>query len=79
MNCDFISGSVAEVERLWYIAMYILLDHRKGASPIAVEALLFLKINLDYLYEQLVKKAMHQASNERAQRAIEEDVGHQEP
>lgn len=61
------------------MAKYILLDHRKGTSLIAVEALLFLKINHDYWDEQLFKEATHHASNERAQTAIEEDDGHKEP
>lgn len=45
INCDFIYGSCAEVERLWSLANYILTDERKGnMSPVMFEAILFLKI-----------------------------------
>ena len=46
VNCDFIFGSCAEVERLWSIAKFILTDERRGRmTPGMFEALLFLKIN----------------------------------
>ncbi len=40
INCDFIIGSVAEVERLWLLAKYILADTRKSTSPLAFEAII---------------------------------------
>jgi len=46
INCDFILGSVAEVERLWSTAKHILTEERRGMMhPIIFEALLFLKEN----------------------------------
>ena len=46
INCDFILGSVAEVERLWSTAKHILTEERRGMMhPILFEALLFLKEN----------------------------------
>ncbi len=45
INCDFIFGSVAEVERLWSLAKYIIADTRKSTSPLVFEAILFLKVN----------------------------------
>ena len=46
VNCDFIFGSCAEVERLWSIAKFILTDERKGKmSPVVFEAILYLKMN----------------------------------
>ena len=45
VNCDFILGSTACVERLWSIAKEILHGPRNRTSPIIVEALLFLREN----------------------------------
>ena len=45
VNCDFILGSTACVERLWSIAKEILHGPRNRTSPIMVEALLFLREN----------------------------------
>ena len=44
-NCDFILGSVAEVERLWSICDNVLNDHRNRMSPLLFECIVFLKIN----------------------------------
>ena len=41
MNCDFILGLAAEVERLWSIATNVLTDERKKTSPLMVEAVFF--------------------------------------
>jgi hypothetical protein len=48
VNCDFIYGSSAEVERLWSVAKYILTDQRKRLTPQMFEALLFLKQNKEF-------------------------------
>ncbi len=48
INCDFILGSVAEVERLWSLAKYTLADTPKSPSPLAFQAILFLKVNANY-------------------------------
>lgn len=48
INCDYILGSVAEVERLWSMARYVLQDHRSSMSPMNLEALLFLKVNIGF-------------------------------
>lgn len=61
VNCDFLYGSSAEVERLWSVAKYILIDPRKGITPQTFEALLFLKINKDYWNLELVVKAIAMA------------------
>ena len=45
VNCDFILGSTACVERLWSIAKEILYGPRNRTSPIMVEALLFSREN----------------------------------
>eukprot|EP00171_Calliarthron_tuberculosum_P002661 IDg2661t1 len=45
INCDFILGSVAIVERLWSCAHYIYSDYRRSMTPQLLEALLFLRAN----------------------------------
>ena len=53
MNCDFILGSAAEVERLWSIATNVLTDERKKTSPLMLEAVLFYELILDFgMYKQ---------------------------
>ena len=58
VDCDFILGSVAEVERLWSLVSYILPDHRKSMQPIHVEALVFLTVNESYWDKALVLEAI---------------------
>ncbi len=43
MNCNFILGSVAEVDRLWSVPKNILSRKRKHMTPLVFEAVLFLK------------------------------------
>ncbi len=46
INCSFIFGSCAEVERLWSVAKNILTDSRKGMmDPVMIETIIFLKLN----------------------------------
>ena len=53
MNCDFILGLAAEVERLWSIATNVLTDERKKTSPLMLEAVLFYELILDFgMYKQ---------------------------
>ncbi len=65
MNCDFILGSVAEIERLWSLAKNVLPSHRKSCTPVLTEALLFLKVNQGYWNLQLVCEAMDKLQPER--------------
>ena len=44
-NCDFILGSVAEVERLWSISKYVFRENRRSLTPQLFEAVMFLKVN----------------------------------
>ena len=48
VNCDYILGSAAEVERLWSLASYVLQDHRSSMTPMNLEALLFLKVIIEF-------------------------------
>ena len=47
IDCSFIMGSAACVERLWSEADAIVSKRRNGLSPITLEMILFLKINKD--------------------------------
>lgn len=57
INCSFIPGSVAEVERLWSTAKYILSENRQSMTPELFEALLFLKLNSRFWDVSLVSDA----------------------
>ena len=61
INCDFILGSSAEIERVWSISKYILTDHRKSMEPIIFEALVFLKVNRTYWDRRSVQAALARA------------------
>jgi hypothetical protein len=73
INCDFILGSVAEVERLWSIAKYVLTDNRKGLTPQLFEAILFLRLNAHFWDEADVQQAMAMARSARTQEMIQGD------
>ena len=47
-NVDFICGSAVEVERVWSIAKYILMDNRSRLIAAMFETILFLKTNEEY-------------------------------
>ena len=64
MNCDFILGLAAEVERLWSIATNVLTDEWKKTSPLMLEAVLFLQVNSRLWDVQTVKQALHMSWNE---------------
>lgn len=60
INCDYILGSVAEVERLWSLCKNVLTDHRSCIKPMNLEALMFLKINSTYWDVNTVNEAIGQ-------------------
>lgn len=64
INCDFILGSAAEVERLWSIAGKVFPKDRANMHPIQVEALLFLRINKRFWDKREVVEAIRQAKQE---------------
>ena len=45
IDCKFILGSVAEAERVWSMAKYVLTNHRRSLTPRMMEAILFLRYN----------------------------------
>ena len=77
MNCDFILGSAAEVERLWSIATNVLTDERKNTSPLMLEALLFLRVNERLWDASTVKQAINMALNDRIEKKLQEELGHE--
>ncbi len=78
IECNFITGNVAEAERLWSQAKHVTNDLRKYTSPVIVEAMIFLNSNLSYWNGQTIKAAMARSRSSRVQRAIEDDVTHSE-
>ena len=64
MNCDFILGSAAEVERLWLIATNVLTDERKTTYPLILEAPLFPQANERLWDVDMVKQAIHMDRND---------------
>lgn len=56
MYPSFVLGSVAEVERLWSVAVYILRDNRYSLTSKVFEVLIFLKLNERILDEHLLER-----------------------
>ena len=77
MNCDFILGSAAEVERVWSIATTVLTDEQKNTSPLMLEALLFLRVNERLWDASTVKQAINMALNDRIEKKLQEELGHE--
>eukprot|EP00171_Calliarthron_tuberculosum_P005814 IDg5814t1 len=76
MNCNFILGSVAEIERLWSIAGKIRAVDRKLMSHIVFDAILFLKMNQRFWDELTVKEAMCRLQSDRVKQRLQEDENH---
>ena len=66
INCDFILGSAAEIERIWSISKNILNNSRKSMTPLLFESLLFLKLNKNYWDQKLVSIALDKARQQRS-------------
>ncbi len=65
VNCDYILGSVAEVERLWSLARNVLPYNRGRTQPLRVEALLFLKVNDRFWNQVTVEEALRQVQDDQ--------------
>ena len=70
-NCDFICGSVAEVERLWSVAKKVLTNNRSCLTTVMFETLIFLKINEDYWDLQSVQTSHSMARKPKRTKEIE--------
>lgn len=62
INCDFILEYFTEVERIFNLVKYILIDNRNFMTPQLFEALLFLKVNERFWNDSLVSDAIKQSS-----------------
>lgn len=73
IECSFIVGFVAEVERMWSIAGNIITNGRKDLTPTVFESLLFLSNNRSYWDDSTIRTAMTRVRSERVSRSIRED------
>ena len=72
MSADFVLGSIAEVERIWSIAIHILSDVRNRLKPLIFEAILFLKYNSQYWGDLLVAQAIRASISEKVKKRLDE-------
>ena len=69
--CNFVLGSVAEVERVWSIAKHLLHGEiRNCLTPLLLEALIFLRFNSRFWDAKLVAHAIVHAKTERGKKRI---------
>lgn len=73
IDTRFILGSVAIVKRLWSKANISIRNHRKSASPLLIEAILFLKINQKYWDLSDVCKSMARNRSDRVKQRMTEE------
>ena len=74
VNCDFILGSAAEIERVWSTAELILRKARFRMTPILFEALIYLKYNSRYWNKHLVKQAIKEVKTESSMERMEKEL-----
>lgn len=58
ITCDFILGSVTDVERLWSLTNLVLSKGRSSLSSLTLESVALLNINQVYWNDQMVKADM---------------------
>ena len=73
INCEFIVGSVAEVERLWSKARALLRGDDRPLTLITFEAILFLRQNESFWDLTSVIEAMSEMRSNRVLQNLEED------
>ncbi|CAB9515777.1 Inherit from NOG: AvrBs3 and PthA family of transcription activator-like effector proteins [Seminavis robusta] len=66
INLDFVLGSAAEVERLWSLAKYVLINQRKSMTPTLFECLMYLKYNRGYWNKAMVAEAYRRAREQQS-------------
>ena len=59
--CDFVLGSTAEIERLWSIVLMHLHGSRNRTTPLMMEAMVFLRVNREFLGNMDIFEAYHSA------------------
>ena len=72
-NCDFIFGSVAEIERVWSLCGNVLTNKRNNLTPIMLEAILFLQVNERLCDVETVHMAYQQQKSSRSQNLVDEE------
>jgi hypothetical protein len=81
INCDFIFGSTAIVERLWSIGKNILTAQCSSLTPIMFETLLFLRTNKRFWDRKLILAAIQKARathSEKVKQRMAEDRAEEE-
>ncbi len=70
INCDFILRSVAEIERLFSMAKYVMAENIRSLTPHLFEAIMFLKFNERFWDAQLASEAVNGAHLARVEARI---------
>ncbi len=65
INCKFILGSVAEVERLFSMPKYVMAESRRSRNPQLFEAIMYPKFNERFGDARLVSDAVNGARSAR--------------
>lgn len=65
MDCRFVLGSVADVETLRGLAIYVIIENRRPITPQIFETILFLKYNCSCSDPCLVGKSILFAKHDR--------------
>ena len=73
-DLDFILGSAAVVERLWFIVDELIDGPRNNTFPVLMEALLSLRENRQYLDDQLVQEPFNANRSQRVKQKLDEDL-----
>ena len=66
VNLKFILASAAEVERIWSMTKYVLVQQHKGMSPKVFECLFFLKCNCQFWNKCKVIEAYLMTKNKKS-------------
>lgn len=68
--CNFVLGSVSEVERICSMSEHIRTVHRRTTPPHLFKSLIFLRYNERFWNEQLVSEAVKGVRSEHAETLI---------
>ena len=75
INCDFILGSAAEIERVWSAAERVLTNDRFSTHPVLLEAILFLRFNQKYWTKCTVCQAIKLVQKEDSNKRYKKEFG----
>lgn len=74
IDCRFIIGSAADVQRLWSEGKHILTDERNQTSPKMFGAILFMRKKETFQDNQLVYQAIHMVPSDKVEKRLNEHV-----